>query len=385
MNILRSIKKRLFKKKKNYPFTSSPSEQKPVGRVLVSYLADSMRWNDNDKRFNGHTNYWESREIVRIFNKLGYIVDVINWDDKEFYPDKDYDVVFDIHYNLQRLAPFLKKEAVKILHMTGSHTEYSVKKELERVEAFEKRKNAIYSPKRIVDTVYYNKSLELANACSLIGNENTLSTFPEKYRNKITPVIASSSILNYIKTKNEFCPQEREFLWFNGFGAVHKGLDQVIEVFARNKNLTLNIIGNIEAEKDFWKIYENELTNSHNIKYYGYLTPENEKFIEISKKTFCFISASCSEGISTAATTCLQVGFYPILSRDTGISLLENSGIYLKECTIDEIEKAVLKVYEMSEADIKGQIESCQNYALKQFSRENFSKVMTEFLKKEIF
>ena len=70
------------------------------GRALVSYLAQPATWRDDDPRFNGHSNNWESREIARILTRLGYIVDCINWNDTSFQPSDHYDIVVDIIHRL---------------------------------------------------------------------------------------------------------------------------------------------------------------------------------------------------------------------------------------------------------------------------------------------
>ena len=48
------------------------------GRVLFSYIPEPLLWKDNDRRFDGHSNKWESKEIARIFLDNEYIVDAIN-------------------------------------------------------------------------------------------------------------------------------------------------------------------------------------------------------------------------------------------------------------------------------------------------------------------
>jgi glycosyltransferase involved in cell wall biosynthesis len=362
---------------------------KPKGTVLFSYLAYPLAYEENDERFNGHSNSWESREIVRIFNRLGYEVDAIDCNNSDFHPQKKYDIIFDIYTNLQRLTPFLDEKTLKLWHPTIAYYPYTTKAELSRVDALEKRRSMFYTPKKLAGHVELaERSLRFANACCLIGNEYTLSTFPQKYQSKITPITVSSSILNYIKKSDEYIPKKREFLWFAGTGAVRKGLDLAIEVFAKNPKLTLNIIGGTSQskriEEDFFKIYEYELTQLPNIKYHGYLSPTSEKFKEIMENTFCFVSPSSTEGLTPSGTTCMQIGLYPIVSLDCGITLPDKCGMYLKKCSIQEIEEAVYKAYNSSDEELMRQISTCQKMAQQRYTRSQFTKEMTSFLTKTI-
>ena len=64
--------------------------------------------------------------------------------------------------------------------------------------------------------------MDLAHSISLIGNRVTLSTFPERFRKKMHIVTVSGS-RTYIKNEGSLLPDKREFLWFNGYGAITRG------------------------------------------------------------------------------------------------------------------------------------------------------------------
>lgn len=373
---------RRFRRATQYPVTLYPQSRPARGRVLFSYLEYPLLWSEDDERFSGHTNNWESREIARIFTGLGFIVDAISWGDQQFIPVIKYDVLFDIHINQQRLAPLLDRHAVKILHCTGSDPYYQNRAEMERIRALESRRKVLHSPKRLVTHPdLARKSMQIADACSLLGNSHTLQTYPEEFRHKIQLVTVSASKLgSSIRAAPYYVPGRREFLWFFGGGAVHKGLDLLLEVFVRRRDYTLNIVGGVDSEKDFFKTYAQELVKLPNVKYHGYLKPDSKRFGEIVKDVFCFIAPSCSEGISPAVVTCMQIGLYPIISRDTGVSLPAGCGIYLETCSIREIRNAVLGAYQMSCADLVDQIRKTQRYALSKFSRESFREEMETFI-----
>jgi glycosyltransferase involved in cell wall biosynthesis len=366
-----------------YPVRLYPPAKHPRGYVLYSYLPESICLAEDAPLLNGHSALWESREIAHIFANLGYVVEAIHWADQRFVPKRHYDIVFDICLNLGRLMPYFNKQVTKILHCTGSDPYYQNSAELRRVEAVNARRKGHYKPKRIVaNPQLATYSLQVADACSLIGSEFTKMTYPEAFRSNITPVTVSASKLDHemIKSPSEFVPEKREFLWFFGGGAVHKGLDLALEVFARNPDLTLNVVGNVAAEPDFMEMYKRELMHSPNIRYHGPLLPNSDNFKRIVHDTFCFVAPSCSEGLSPAVATCLQIGLYPLISRDTGVELPPGCGFYLETCSITEIEQAVLTSHQMDKTEIIRQTTATQTYALRQFSRENFRQRMQNFI-----
>jgi glycosyltransferase involved in cell wall biosynthesis len=358
-----------------YPVELRPQTRVKRGRVLFSYMALPLTLPADAPRLQMHSAYQRCREFARIFTELGYHVDAIDWNDQTFVPKNRYDVVFDICLNLARLEPFYSPNTVKLLYCTGSDPYYQNAAELKRVEAVNQRRNGNYEAKRLVlEPKLATRSLEISDVCLLLGSEYTRQTYPESLRDKIQLIPTYAPPLGErAKQPHEYVPAQREFLWFAGNGAVHKGLDLVLEVFARNPDLTLHVVGNVAAETDFMQMYEAELTGCANIHYHGFLKPNSEKFKEILATTFAFVAPTCSEAISSAVAHSLQTGLYPIISRDTGIILPDGCGTYLEDCTIDEIEAAVRNTYKMGTAHLTEQIALAQQMAQRDFSKDDWA------------
>jgi hypothetical protein len=354
-------------------------EGKPRGTVLLSYLKGPLLSDPGDP-LSGHTNRWESREIARILATLGFAVEAIDYIETEFALDKDYAAVIDIALNLQRFAAILPPTCVKILHMTTGYPRFSMAAELARVAAFEARTGRLYAPKRLTPWPdLLDRSLSVANRVSLLGNDETLSTYPTIHRGKIRCIPVSGSFLSHVRTPDELTPAKREFIWFAGPGAVHKGLDVVLEVLRRRSDLTLHIANNLAAEPDFVAAYRDVLAQD-NVVYHGYMNAAHPSFRELLKDVFCFLSPSCSEGISTAAVTCLQFGLFPIASAETGVDLPFGCGLTLADCAPDTIAAAMDAALALPESDLRRQTRICQAYAHKLYSRAAFHDAMTGFL-----
>ena len=382
-SVLRPVRKALrdirdSNRRRRIVTVEPPAGIRSRGRVLFSYLPEAVLLDPQHPIMEGHSNYWESREIALIFARLGFLVDAVAWDNLAFYPAReDYSVLFDIGINLQRWAPLFPSSVKKLMHITGSYWHYSFQAEMARIAALHERRSALYAPKR---TVLYPELHELsisqADACTLIGNQHTLETFPAKYRSKIRTVPVSASPVLRPKQVGNYVPQERGFLWFFGSGAVHKGLDLVLEVFAETPQLTLHVVGNVFSEPDFARIYRKELLETNNIRYHGYLPARSRAFADILNQCFCFIAPSCSEGISPAVATCLQAGLLPIISQDVGVTLPGDCGVTLARCDVDTIREAVLSCFELPHETAERQIRVAQALGMETFSREAFSRAM---------
>jgi glycosyl transferase family 1 len=354
------------------------------GRVLFGYFPETLFITDDDPSLDKHNNKLASRTIGLLFSELGYIVDAVALDDMAFTPRRDYDVVFTVADILTRWKPYLSDTTFKIVHLAGADTFYSNIANLKRVSDVMIRQQKPYTARRFRQNPENHRyAIQLANACSLIGNEHTLATFPETLHPKLHLVTVSTSKLgSNIKSEDEYVPPQREFVWFFGTGPIHKGLDLVLEVFAQNPHLTLNVFGGAGRDAMFMSMYGDELLNLPNIHYQGRVEPNSETFGTVIRRSIAFIAPSCSESISTAAATCMKSGLYPIISYDTGITIPNDCGIYLKTCSIPEIETAVKRVHTMEKAELVKRIRATQSFALKTFSREQFYDDMKAFLTK---
>ena len=374
--------KNIFKKKNKISKNKVVEIQteNTIGNCLVSYKNLYLDFGQEALDF-GHSSKWESKKIVEIFLDIGFNVDVIDWEDNSFMPIKNYDVVFDIHQNLSRIVPSLSDDSIKILHSTGSHPKYAANQEIDRVNQLIKRKKKNYRPKRICETIYFDRSAEVANAISLLGNSHTKSTFPKNLHEKITllPVTSSKTLVKDMNTKDS-----KEFLWFYGYGAVHKGLDILLDIFSRDQNYKLNIVGEVEIEKDFMDIYANELLNHPNIEYHGYLDPLSKDFQRVINRCIAFIAPSCSESTSTAALTCIMAGLYPIYGIDNGLTLPPNTGFLLDSCSHKQIKKGIRIVSEYPIMELNREIKKIKDFITRNHSRESFSSKMKEFILKSI-
>jgi len=344
--------------------------------ALVSFLREHVVFDDGYEHFWTTSIHWESREICRILLELGYDLHVINTQAPAPAKPERYDVVFTGPPELLRLAAAIPKEAVKIGLLTGSSPDFQDAAEAARIAALQARRPGPYAAKRTVGKEGMFAGIEAADRCLLIGNAQTLSTFPERYRAKIEPIRVSASPLAYIKPAADLVPKEREFLWYFGHGAVLKGLDLLLEIFSRQDTWTLNVVGLVLDEPDFLALYGSELLRHKRIRFHGHLRGNSPELARIHRRSVAFVAPSASEGMSNACATCMTAGLYPILSRTTGIDLPGGLGIYLETCSIEEIEAAIRRVHAMEADALARDIGAIQAYAQGAFGRAAYASEM---------
>lgn len=350
------------------------------GRALVSYLREGAAIErDDDPRLDHHTNRWESRCLVRCLAARGFAVDVIDFKDADFEPRcwSDYDVVLDIGLNLGRWHERLPGSTRRLMHLTGSWFGYSNAAIALRLDDLERRRGVRLEAVATRDAEAYGRSIEAAEACSLIGNATTHATYPERWRAKLVPMKVTAS---RCVRKNLEGDRSREFLWFNGADPVLKGLDLVLEAFADRPDRTLHVVGPVRDAAGFHETYQRELEELPNIRLHGWMNPASAAFGAIAERCVAFVSASCTEGMSSSAVTAMKIGLLPIVSRNTGVDLPAGCGRIIEHASIESIGAAVDGVDALSDRQVLEQARTCRAMIEREHSRAAFSARMASHL-----
>ena len=61
-------------------------------RALLSYIVHPFSISKDDPRYYRHINIWRAQEIVRILNRMGYLVDVVDYRDEKYSVQHEYDL-----------------------------------------------------------------------------------------------------------------------------------------------------------------------------------------------------------------------------------------------------------------------------------------------------
>ena len=343
--------------------------------LLLSYITSPFLY----KISNSHSNNYECFSIATIFKNNKFNVDVIDWNDAYYIPNKNYDAIIDIHSNLERLFPYLSNNSYKILHITGAHWSFHNNAELNRINNLFLRKGYSCIPRRQVPP---SKGIDFASHATTVGNSFTIETFG--FSNKtINRIPISAGISRKWVPRLNMDKIKRNFIWFGGGGLVHKGLDLVLEAFIKMPYVNLTVIGPIRNEPDFLLQYNREINNSKNIRVLGWLNSENSKFSEICNNSIGIIFPSCSEGGGGSAITAMKTGLIPIVTRESSVDL-DPFGLLLDKPSVNEIMEKVNIILQLPNDTLQMYSEKISTITNLNYSESRFFDYYNQFVKNNI-
>ena len=337
---------------------------------LISYIRAPFQ---SRKRKDTHQNIWQVVEIARIIGTFGYDVDVIQYDETDSRIFRHaYDLLFEIQ---PKNTPgggywtFLNPGCIRIAYLTGSSPAFSNEAERKRLEDYTLRhgENVLCCKRQAQEL---SKETEKFDAFFLIGNEQVLHTYDE-FHLPDTYLIPNTGY----DFGDRFVQAERkkqDFLFFSGFGLIHKGLDLVLDVFAEEGfPCELYVCGPTEQEKDVQKELGSLLYQRSNIHTAGFVDIWSREFAGIAGRCAFSILPSCSEAMAGSVLTAMSAGIIPVCSRECGFD--EDDVMILKDCRIETIREAVLQCAAMPDGEIQKRRQHVRNLIKTKYSREQFT------------
>jgi glycosyltransferase involved in cell wall biosynthesis len=373
-NLLRRFTKR--HPERLYDLVVESDIQQFSKRALLSYLVHPFSIPGDDPRFLRHINIWRAREMVRVLNCMGYIVDVIDYRDTKFVPRKKYDL-FIGHGGIttEKIARQLPAKTVKIYFSTGCYWKFHNEQELSRFTALRERRGVDLIPDRLIRNSEEG-ALLTADGVIGIGNEFTKSTY-----SAFSPVIMVNDTAlfdDFFERSNKNFERGRgHFLYFAGGGNVHKGLDLLLEAFSE---LEQNLWICAQIDDQFADIYATELHTHPNIHSVGWIQPRSVQFYELMGICNFVILPSCSEGQASSIVECMNQGLIPIVSRASSFDV-SDYGVLLEPCTIREIVKTVTLLSSQSAEWCEERAKRTREVAIREHSEQVFTAQMDEAIR----
>ncbi len=320
---------------------------RPCGRALVSYLPGPVLDSALGISPFAFSNPGIASEIVRILNGMGLAVDLVHCGDAARFAGGFYDVWVQhggVNYEALKAAGNGAERLVAF--STGSHWRFHNESSEARAEAFFERHGVRLAPPR---TVPPGEDAPLSDADGIIalGNAITRATYGAYSRIWMLPnaTYAADGIASSDSRRSH---ARRGFVFCAGGGSLHKGLDLVLECFARRQE---HLYLMCRIDPDLRRFYGGLLDTAGNIHELGFVKPRSRQFSAVGNRCLCVLLPSCSEGQPGSVVEMMARGCIPVVSRESGLDV-DGFGILLEECSVDAIDAAVAEATAWSRQDL---------------------------------
>lgn len=354
--------------------------------VLISYVARPFRQSEENW---SHTMYTEAKVIACAFRKIGYNVDVVNYNYNGSIDIKKYSLVFGFGDVVEKSIRQNWSEALIVFYGTGMHVSIQNSNTLYRVnEVLDKKGLLLLDSARIVDKTWSIQT-SINDGMIVLGNQEVVKSYEKYYKGIIQCVPVSyyevlcESLVESIIEHKDYTKAKYNFLWFGGSGLIHKGLDIVLEYFSQNKEYTLHICGPIDSEPGFKKAYNYELYNLPNIHTYGFLDINSDLYKSIIKQCLFVVFPSCSEGGAASVVNVMANGLIPVVTKEAGVSI-NNFGFEVKGLDVVEFGNAISTALNTSIPLLRKRSYDCFKHTRKYNSIESFQNIFESSLNKII-
>ena len=348
---------------------------RPKGSVVLSYHTDPWIYPDC-RETHYHTNRWECGLIGDTFVEAGYRLDVVEHTNPHFTPRPDTAFAIDLEQNLERYSRLVPPGCVKLHHASTTHWTHCNLAELTRLRAIQQRRGVTLVPRRQIPP---NRAHEVCDRAIMVGNAFTAESYAFSGKPMHRIPISTTTLCDWPADKDP----ERvrgNFLWFGGVGLAHKGLDLVLEAFARMPELNLTVAGAIDLDQDFKAAYQRELYETSNIRTVGWVMATSPEFLALLRDQVAIVYPSCAEGGAGSVIACLHGGLIPIVTRSASIDV-GDFGFETRADRIEDIMEATRRVASLPAADLTARARAAWEYARCVHTRENFRRVWRDYVR----
>ncbi|MNJ97029.1 Glycosyl transferases group 1 [compost metagenome] len=335
--------------------------------VFISYLSEPLYKIGDDVYFNRHQNRREAIVIAESFYKKGFNVHIRRFDKPIIFTKRKYDIIFGLEPNFVYMSS-RNEDALKIYYATGAYWEFQNSQIKNRTIEASKRFGHEFKLNRLVAP---HNSPIIADHIMQIGTLNTVQTYPEQLRGKISLLRQSLTVSSDLYKENNKAERAKRstFLWFGSKGSILKGLDLILPIFKTQTNFVLHIVGNMDD--DFEEIYKREFL-ANNIFYHGFLDITDPNFLAIAEQCTFTIFPSCSEGGTPGSLlNTMYLGLIPITTAICASPQMYELG-EIVALNKKSIEDGIKKLQQLSDADLQLLALKNHNYIKDNYNLEIF-------------
>lgn len=333
-----------------------------------------------------HTNLHEIYEIGRIFDQMGYIVDVTT-DNNTHIDLSKYDVIFDGR-KIQAEVWRQNIQAKTIIFSPGAHPIFCYEATVQKNLAIKQEKGIwLTTSSRYLDrtlTGYY--VLFFPDHVIVYGNQYVLDQYlkydTRKERYSLLPAFYFDCHKPDIAHK-DWNKVHHSICWFGSLGLIHKGLDICIDLALAHPEITLHICGASKREKEFWDYYGPKIKGKANIINHGFINIESQEFVDIMSECAFVVHPSISEGgAASVLNVVANAGLIPVCSKACGLDLPEDGSVIVEDVTYEAFEGAILDVMNLPVDELKEMATNACRYVREHYTLDNYRANMSKILQK---
>jgi glycosyltransferase involved in cell wall biosynthesis len=349
--------------------------------VLISYVTAPFL----KKIGVSHSNSLECQTAAEIFDKLGYCVDVIPLTASARGVNlAKYSYVYGLGDIL--IEAFRYPEIRTIVYAPGCSSRYSRAATLRALRRFYDA-HGKFIPESARLCLDFSEVLYFSDLIIPLGNNFVADTYRvDGLSQNICPLNGFYyDVYDIDLVKKDFSEAKGNFLWFGSRGLVHKGLDLVLDIFRKRKDINLFICGASLRESSFFEYYRKELSNEVvNIENMGFLNIKGDQFREVMNKCCAVLFPSASEGGAVAILNVMaNGGLIPIVSRSTGLDV-EQYGFVFDDLNNATVEKQIDQLMALEEKEVRMLAERIKEDTRSGYSFAKYKQNLEKTITKEV-
>lgn len=343
----------------------------PQKRVLFIYLdyyeANQQVLKASEKKNSGalHTNRREFFQIIHILIKQNFCVDICAHDDIEaikYIKQQEYDYILGLGKVYEWAVE--NKDAYKVLYMTENPYHISYLKEKERLDYYYMR---YHRKLPFVRTGrFFGKDIEKkVDAIICLGDARYYDDAKRIERIYPSAFYNAGFDITQVKRKKNY------FLVFGTDGFIHKGIDLLVDIFAKHPEWELFLCG-YQLTATIKKMMKIDITNT-NIHDCGYITIDSMTFLDLVNICQFILLPSCSEATSTAILTGMRHGLIPVVMHENGFDEFESMCFFWDEYHLKNMEDKILELTKMNDNDLEERELKVYKFANRNFTLDKFT------------
>jgi glycosyltransferase involved in cell wall biosynthesis len=314
--------------------------------AVISYLLAPPIW--YGRYFtSAHNNRAKVFFMAQTLAEMGFNVDLFDYRKRAPAIDPDCSLFIGHNVHFASIAERLeRKDAHKALILSGSYHHFGNEQQHIRAANMAARRGIavpIHQNNIVPDL---DANFNVADRILLLGTDFIRKTYPEKFQDKMS-LFNNVLVMGREKKRST----GRNFLFMSSEGQVHRGLDLVLETFAKRSE-RLFICSMFLTEPEFMKMYDRELFHTANIEPVGFVKMGGEAFLKIVDQAGFCILPSCSEGQSGSLLNCMARGLIPVATANCGIPEIEKIGYLIAGDTLADVQAAVERAAGASESEL---------------------------------